>query len=219
MSRRERWAWGAAVLLLLAAARLPLHRATFGLPVSNDDAIPLMMADRVLHGELSTILWNQPYNGTLDVYLMAPWLLVASSHTVFRAYEAVCGLALIAVAGLLAGAAAGERAGWIAAVLAAAGTPYMGLMAALGPTPNFLVPLLVGVVVLAGYRVASAGPLVRIMQGQAYEHEHEHEHVNVNVRRHFLVGLLCGLAVWDSFLALPAFIGDAVGLAAAGMRP
>ncbi len=126
MSRRERWAWGAAVLLLLGAARLPLHHATFGLPVSNDDAIPLMMAERVLHGELSTILWNQPYNGTLDVYLLAPGLLVASPHTVFRAYEAACGLALVAIVGLLAGAVAGERAGWIAAVLAAAGHAVHG---------------------------------------------------------------------------------------------
>ena len=204
MSRRERWAWAAAVLLLLAAARLPLHRATFGLPVSNDDAIPLMMADRVLHGELSTILWNQPYNGTLDVYVIAPGLLVASPHTVFRAYEAACGLALIAVAGLLAGAVAGERGGWMAAVLAAAGTPYMGLMAALGPTPNFLVPLLVGFVVLAALpRIAPVPPDA----GAARE------------RTLFGLGLVCGLAVWDSLLALPAFIGAAAGLAAAGLRP
>jgi hypothetical protein len=200
MSRRERWAWSAGVLLLLAWARLPLHRATFGLPVSNDDAIPLMMADRILHGELSTILWNQPYNGTLDAYLMAPGLLAASPHAVFRAYEAVCGLALIAVAGLLAGAVAGERAGWIAAVLAAAGTPYMALMAALGPTPNFLVPLLVGGVVLAALRRSSRGtpPTPWALAG---------------------LGLVCGLAVWDSFLALPALIGAAAGLAAAGTRP
>jgi hypothetical protein len=196
MSRRERWAWCAAVLLLLAAARLPLHRATFALPVSNDDAIPLMMADRILHGELSTILWNQPYNGALDAYLMAPGLLAASPHTVFRAYEALCGLALIAMAGLLAASVAGERAGWIAALLAAVGTPYMGLMAALGPTPNFLVPLLVGVVVLAALRgmAKSAWALTGL-------------------------GLVCALAVWDSVLALPALVGAAVGLVAAGMRP
>lgn len=198
MSRRERWAWVAAVLLLLVAARLPLHRATYALPVSNDDAIPLMMAERVRHGELSTILWNQPYNGTLDAYLMAPWLLVASPHTVFRAYEAVCGVALIAMAGLLAGAVAGERAGWVAAVLAAAGTPYMGLMAALGPTPNFLVPLLVAVVVLTALRRSDRPWRPLALAG---------------------LGLLCGLAIWDSFLALPALVGAAVGLAAMEMRP
>ena len=110
MSRRSRWAWAVSVVLMLALARIPLHRATAALPVSNDDAIPLMMADRALHGELSTILWNQPYNGTLDVYLLAPALVPLSPHAAFRAYEALCGLALIALAGLLARAAAGERA-------------------------------------------------------------------------------------------------------------
>jgi hypothetical protein len=224
MSRRERWAWAAGVLLLLGAARLPLHRATFGLPVSNDDAIPLMMAERILHGELSTILWNQPYNGALDAYLLAPGLLVASPHMVFRVYEAACGLALVAMAGLLAAAVAGERGGWIAAILAAAGTPYMGLMAALGPTPNFLVPLLVGLVTLAGYRSVRTGPNPWCDQARASgnghenenEHEHEHEHV---ARSAFLVGVVAGLAVWDSFLALPALLGAVAGLVAAGVRP
>jgi hypothetical protein len=215
MSRRERWAWAAAVLLLLAAARLPLHRATAALPVSNDDAIPLMMAERALHGELSTILWNQPYNGALDVYLMAPWLAIASSHTVFRGYEAICGLALIGLAGLLAAAVGGERAGWIAALLAAVGTPYMGLMGALGPTPNFLVPLTVGVVTLAGYRLVSTRQDEHPWCDQARASEHEHVHGSL----HALIGLVCGLAIWDSFLALPALVGAAAGLAAMGMRP
>ena len=204
MSRRERWGWCAAVLLLIAVARAPLHRATFGLPVSNDDAIPLMMADGILRGELSTILWNQPYNGALDAYLLAPGLLFATPHTVFRAYEALCGLALMAVAGLLAGAVAGERAGWMAAVLAAAGTPYMGLMAALGPTPNFLVPLMVGVVVLAGLRTLSRGDSAPGQPATSWALAG--------------CGLVCGLAVWDSFLALPALAGAGVGLALAGMR-
>ena len=58
---------GAVGLLALAGlARGPLHRATFALPVSNDDAIPLLMARHLLRGELATTLWNQPYNGALD---------------------------------------------------------------------------------------------------------------------------------------------------------
>src|SRR6187549_811424 len=103
MSRRERWLRGGVTLLLLAAGRLPLHLATFSLPVSNDDAIPLMMAEAIRHGELSTILWNQPYNGTLDAYLLAPGLAVAGPHAVFRVYEAVCGLLLVVVIGAAAG--------------------------------------------------------------------------------------------------------------------
>jgi hypothetical protein len=199
MSRRERWGWGVAALLLLLLARAPLHLATAGLPVSNDDAIPLLMGRAVLRGELSTILWNQPYNGTLDAYLLAPGLAVASPHAAFRAYGVACGLALIVLTGLLAAAAAGERAGWMAAALAAAGTPYMAIMAALGPTPNFLVPVLVALVVLAGHRLGRGWSPRPAALG--------------------LVGLVAGLAVWDSFLALPALLGGAAGLALTGVRP
>src|SRR4029453_6130053 len=63
------------VLILVAAAlvaRGALHWATFSLPVSNDDAILLLMGRAVLHGELATTLWNQPNNGALDAYLLAP---------------------------------------------------------------------------------------------------------------------------------------------------
>ena len=200
MSRRERWAWAALVILLLAAARIPLHRATFHLPVSNDDAIPLLMARGILRGELATILWNQPYNGALDAYLLAPGLALASPHAVFRLYEIACGLALVALTGLLARAAAGERAGWIAAALAAVGTPYMALMAATGPTPNFLVPLLVGV-----GRLARAA----VTDGRRSGHG----------ARRSSSGWSAGLAVWDSFLALPALAGGLGGLLLAGVRP
>src|SRR5512140_1500565 len=115
----------AGVAALFAAARGPLHRATFALPVSNDDAIPLLMARHVLKGEPATILWNQPYNGTLDTYLLAPGLVLGSAHAVFRAYELLCALALVVLAGALARQVAGRTAGWTAATLAAVGTPYM----------------------------------------------------------------------------------------------
>ena len=42
----------ACLLALAGLVRGPLHRATFGLPVSNDDAIPLLMARHLLRGEL-----------------------------------------------------------------------------------------------------------------------------------------------------------------------
>ena len=82
-----------AVLALVAAfvaARGPLHRATFPLPVSNDDAILLLMGRHVLRGELATTLWNQPYNGALDAYLLAPLLAVLPHHAAYRLYEALC---------------------------------------------------------------------------------------------------------------------------------
>ena len=136
MTARRRLLLAATLLLLLLAARAPLHRATFALPVSNDDAVPLLMARHELRGELSTILWNQPYNGTVDTYLLAPLVALLDSHRAFRVYESLCGLALIALTMALAGLVAGETAGWASGFLAAVGSPYMALMAATGPTPG-----------------------------------------------------------------------------------
>src|SRR5215217_6546840 len=120
MTFRRRLLLAAALFLLLLAARTPLHRATWPLPVSNDDAIPLLIGRHVLQGEQATILWSQPYNGTLDCYLLAPLLAVLDAHAAFRLYEALCALLLVATTGLLAARVAGEIAGWAAALLAAA---------------------------------------------------------------------------------------------------
>ncbi len=201
MKADRRWAALAGIALLLLAARLPLHLVTWALPVSNDDAIPLLMARHVLRGELSTILWNQPYNGTLDTYLLAPGLSVAGHHAVFRTYEAVCGILLVVAAAACAGRLQGRTAAWAAAALAAVGMPYMALMAATGPTPNFLIPLLVSVPVLAGLRALGDPSRPRSWWRAGGS------------------GLVCGLAVWNSALAIPALAGAAAGLAAAGWRP
>jgi hypothetical protein len=201
MKEPGRWAAAAAIALLLLAARLPLHLVTWSLPVSNDDAIPLLMARHVLRGEFSTILWNQPYNGTLDTYLLAPGLAVAGAHTVFRLYEAVCGLLLVVVIAAAADRVQGRMAAWAAAALAAVGTPYIALMTATGPTPNFLIPLLVAVPVLAGLRDLREPSRPRSLLSAG------------------ALGLVCGLALWDSALAIPALAGAAAGLVAAGWRP
>ena len=199
MTSRRRIGLGLGVAAVLALARAPLHLVTHALPVSNDDAIPLLIARHILRGELATILWNQPYNGTFDAYLLAPGLLFGSAHAVFRTYEAVCGLLLVTLVGLLASRIAGEAAGWWAAFLAAVGTPYMALMAATGPTPNFLVPLLVALPLLFGLDRASGRRLAPILVAA--------------------LGLVCGLAVWDSALAWPALAGGFAGLLVAGLRP
>jgi dolichyl-phosphate-mannose-protein mannosyltransferase len=194
----------AAALVLLAvfaAARGSLHAVTFALPVSNDDAILLLMARHVLRGELATTLWNQPYNGALDAYLLAPGLALGPHHLVYRLYEIVCALLLVVLTGLLARRIAGTTAGLAAAALAAFGTPYMGLMTATGPPPNFLMPLVTGFPLLVGLRAldSDAPP------------------AGTGLR--FGLGVVCGLAVWNSSLAIPAFAGMAAGLVVAGLRP
>ena len=191
----------AALLAAFAVARGPLHRVTWPLPVSNDDAILLLMARHILHGELATTLWNQPYNGALDAYLLAPGLALGPHHPVFRLYELACALLLIVLAGLLGREVGGVRAGWAAALLAAWGTPYMALMTTTGPPPNFLMPLVTGFPLLIGLRALprDAPPVGR---GAL-----------------FGLGLVCGLAVWNSSLAIPAFVGMGAGLLVAGLRP
>ena len=190
----------AALLATFAIVRGPLHQVTWGLPVSNDDAILLLMARHVLDGELATTLWNQPYNGALDAYLLAPGLALGSHHAVFRLYELVCALLLVVLAGLLGRRVGGARAGGAAALLAAWGTPYMALMTATGPPPNFLMPLVTGFPLLVGLRALDrdAPPAGRWAL--------------------FGLGLVCGLAVWNSSLAIPAFVGMGAGLLAAGLR-
>lgn len=194
----RRWLALAGLVLAVAVGRGPLHAVTCRLPVSNDDAIPLLMARHILRGELATILWNQPYNGVLDAYLLSPFVAVFPSHTAFRLYEALCGVLLIGAVGLLAREIGGRPAALAAALLAAVGTPYMALMAATGPPPNFLVPLLVAGPVWAGLRALEKP----IGFGMAVS-----------------CGLLCGLGAWDSFLVVPSLVGAGIGLLAAGLRP
>jgi hypothetical protein len=194
-----------AVLALVAAfsaARGPLHLATFHLPVSNDDAILLLMGRHVLRGELATTLWNQPYNGALDAYLLAALqAALPDHHAAYRLYEVLCAALLVALVGLLARRLGGPTAGWAGALLAAWGTPYMALMTATGPPPNFLMPLVTGF------------PLVAALAALPRDAPRHGPGTTLGL------GLVCGLAVWNSSLAIPAFAGMAAGLAVAGLRP
>ena len=137
----------AAVLAVAATAlvaRGALHWTTWRLPVSNDDAILLLMGRAVLHGELATTLWNQPYNGALDAYLLAPLVALLPHHGAYRLYQLVCAALLAWLVCLLGRRLGGPAAGFAGALLAAWGTPYMALMTATGPPPNFLMPLVTG---------------------------------------------------------------------------
>jgi hypothetical protein len=191
----------AALFAAFAVARGPLHRVTYHLPVSNDDAILLLMGRHVLRGELATTLWNQPYNGALDAYLLAPLLAVLPHHVAYRCYQLLGAFLLVLLVGLLARRLCGREAGWAAALLAAWGTPYMALMTATGPPPNFLMPLVTGFPLVVAMGVL-AGALRTPGPGAL-----------------FALGVVCGLAIWNSSLAIPAFAGMAVGLLAAGLRP
>ena len=187
------------VLAVAGLARGALHFATVQLPVSNDDAILLLMGQALLRGELATTLWNQPYNGALDAYLLAPLLAALPHHAAYRLYQALCAALLVWLVFRLAQRLGGEHAGWAAALAAAFGAPYMALMTATGPPPNFLMPLVTGFPLVAGMDAAAG-----VAPGRG---------------RTFLMGIVCGLAIWNSSLAIPAFAGMALGLLFAGLRP
>ncbi|HEY3120504.1 MAG TPA: hypothetical protein VGL15_07765, partial [Vicinamibacteria bacterium] len=190
---------GIATLALFAAARGPLLRATLRLPLTNDDALTLLMSRHLLRGELVTTFWNAPYNGALDSYLLAPGLLLLEPHALFRAYQLACAGLVVALAGWLARELAGEGAGWIAAALAAVGSPYMALAGATASTPTIVMPVLASLPALAILRALNGRP--------------------PSLAAALALGLVSGLAVWDSALALPSLAGIAAGALAAGARP
>jgi hypothetical protein len=205
----RRWLAVLALVVAFASARGPLHRVTYHLPVSNDDAILLLMARHVLQGELATTLWNQPYNGALDAYLLAPLLAALPHHAAYRLYELLCAALLVVLVGLLARGLGGATAGWAGALLAAWGTPYMALMTATGPPPNFLLPLVTGFPLVAALATLPGTPSRSPTAGSG----------PVGRGAALGLGVTGGLAVWDSSLAIPAFAGMAAGLALAGLRP
>ena len=203
----RRWLAVLALAAAALAARGPLARVTFALPVSNDDAILLLMGRHVLKGELATTLWNQPYNGALDAYLLAPLLAVLPHHLAYRTYQLIGAALLVVLVALLARRLGGPAAGWAGALLAAWGTPYMALMTATGPPPNFLMPLVTGFPLVGA--LAATPPPRPDLSGD--------ESVRPGVA--LGLGLVCGLAVWNSSLAVPAFVGMTAGLVLAGLRP
>jgi hypothetical protein len=199
-----------ALVAAAAAARGPLVRATFDLPLSNDDAMRLLMARHALRGELTTTPWNETYNGTLDAYLLVPLLAALPHHAAYRLYQLACAVLLAVLVALLAHRLGGPAAGWAGALLAAWGTPYMALMTATGPPPNFLMPLVTGFPLVVAL---SATPMPPPAGSPAPEEK------RVRLGAASGLGLVSGLAVWNSALAIPAFVGVAAGLALAGLRP
>ena len=124
-----------ALVAAFAAARGPLHRATLALPVSNDDAILLLMGRHVLEGELATTLWNQPYNGPSTPTCWHPSSPCCPHQAAYRLYQ-LLGAALSSCSSSCwpAGWAARSRGGW--GRFSRRGTPYMALMTATGRRPT-----------------------------------------------------------------------------------
>jgi 4-amino-4-deoxy-L-arabinose transferase-like glycosyltransferase len=75
---RQRHAAVAAVSLAFAgglALRIWAYRSAVAAP-DSDEAIMGLMARHLLHGEVTTFYWGQPYGGTQEVFLVAPLFAV-----------------------------------------------------------------------------------------------------------------------------------------------
>ena len=195
-----------ALVAAFAAARGPLHRATFALPVSNDDAILLLMGRHVLGGELATTLWNQPYNGALDAYLLAPLLAVLPHQAAYRLYQ-LLGAAAPRRARLPAGPPSGRPGRGVGGGAArGVGDALHGAHDRHGPAAELPDA--------ARHRLPARSPALAALPRDGRLRARA-----PGARAVAALGLVCGLAVWNSSLAIPAFAGMAAGLALAGLRP
>lgn len=193
--RSRRLAAAGAATVLLLVARGPLHRLAASLPLTNDDALVVLMARAVAGGEPVASFWNQPYGGTLDAWLLAPFSRWLAPASLFRAHEWLGAALVVFLSGLLARRCSGEAAGWAALGLAAVAPPYVALVGALGMAPHVLAPALVAWPLLLAARVLDGE---RTAPGWCVA-----------------AGLAAGLGVWNSLVILPALAGAAAGLAAA----
>jgi 4-amino-4-deoxy-L-arabinose transferase-like glycosyltransferase len=97
-------AWAPAGLILAAvagAAGIALRVWAYRSPVAapdSDEAIVGLMARHLLHGEVTTFYWGQPYGGTQEVFLVAPLFAVFGTSLVALR---VVPIALVAVACVL----------------------------------------------------------------------------------------------------------------------
>jgi hypothetical protein len=186
-----------ACVVVFVATHAGLLRATFGLPLSTDDAVPMIQVHMLRHGQPVTTLINQPYNGALDTYLIAPLTFFFSAHNAFRLYQLLAAAALVAGIAALARRAASREAAWAAALLASVGSPYMAMNTAIGPVPNFLVGIVVALVVVLLWPAAPGAV--------------------AGVGRGFAAGFAAGLGTWNTALTVPCLAGSLSGLVAAGV--
>jgi hypothetical protein len=74
----RRWLVVALVAAAGVALRIWVYRSALGDP-DSDEAIVGLMARHILHGQLTTFFWGQPYGGPQEAWLAAPILAVAGT--------------------------------------------------------------------------------------------------------------------------------------------
>jgi len=184
----------AGLILLYCLVRLWLMSSPSLSQVDYDEAVTGLMALDILQGNHYLLFWGQPYMGVLEAYLAAGlfWLLGPSTLVLRLALLVYGSVGVVALFGL--GRATG---GWWGGMLAGALwslPPLFQSFQGVYVTGGHLEGVVAGAVVLWGVCVLSFG----------------------NARRAWLLslglGLVAGLGLWSSLMALPLLAAAGLGL-------
>jgi 4-amino-4-deoxy-L-arabinose transferase-like glycosyltransferase len=181
---REPHATWVAVVAVAAAGvllRVWVYRSDVALP-DSDEAIVGLMARHLLHGEVTTFYWGQPYGGPQEAWLAAlPFALFGSSLLALRLVP----MALAAVACVLVWRVGlrtiGPRAGAVAACILWLWPPYT-VVRTTGEWGFYASDLVYcALLLLLGLRVVERPSVARVA----------------------LLGLVVGLAFWQTAQIIP----------------
>lgn len=155
------------------------------MPVSSDEAWPGLMALHVLKGDYPVVYWGQSYMGTVESYFQAPFIhLLGTTALAIRLYPLLIGFLYLYLSVKLAREMFGEGAAWWTALLLAVPPVYLTIATVLIPPDNYLATTALGsLAVLILHRIVrdpAGGPRA--------------------VRRHLLLGIVCGLGFWVHIL-------------------
>ncbi|MCF8033513.1 MAG: hypothetical protein K9K66_04620 [Desulfarculaceae bacterium] len=184
----------AALVLLYWAVRLWLISSPALSQVDYDEAVTGLMALDIMQGNHHLLFWGQPYMGTLEAYLAAGLFQIFGPSTLMlRLVLLIYGsLGVLALFGL--GRAAG---GWWAGVIAGALwslPPLFMSFQGVYVTGGHLEGVVAGAVVLWGVTRLAFGPIGRPALWALG------------------LGLVAGLGLWSSLMALPLIAAAVLGL-------
>ncbi len=184
--------WPFALSLVLAGgAILRITLLARGLPtLDSDEATIGLMALHLRHGEWSVFFWGQPYMGSLEPTLIAPfvWFLGPTAFAL-RLAPTFLGLAAVAAIAVLARRLYDAPTSLLAAALLAFGSPYFVILS-VRAYGGYVETLLFGALLLL-LALRGAEPANRTITATA------------------LLGLLAGLALWTNLLVAPFLLAVA----------
>jgi 4-amino-4-deoxy-L-arabinose transferase-like glycosyltransferase len=194
-ARRVVAAPAVAIALVAAAAGIVIRTALYGSVLggtNSDEAVLGLMARHALHGEFTTFLWGTPYGGPQEALLAAPlFALFGSSLLALRAVSMTLNAAAAVLLWRVGRRTIGERRAVVAA----------GLFWVWPPDFLFLQLHEIGFYASNGFYCA----LILLLVLRARERP--------SALRVGLVGLVCGLAVWETTQIVPVAVPAVVWLA------